>query len=294
MPGLPQLVEQPMNKRRGDMTLEERLAARQRQKLQNYRRAHGYVSRRDPAPVIKHLRKLRRTMTTQQISAVSGVADSTITDLLRGKRSNGHVISYVTARNADAILAVQPGPGDPLVDPLGTTRRLQAMQRTGWTTPYIDAQLRKGPKNVWRLVHGTQKRIRLHVAQQVAEMYDKCINADPYDYCFNPSVVKRTITHAKRMGFAPAHCWDADSIDDPEAIPEWTGKCGMGQGEAIHYREKTVVKLAAVEYTGRWREQRLCEACITAKEIMRHYPRLGHLMGLRQENGRGKYERGPC
>src|SRR5690606_31398529 len=35
--------------------------------------------------------------------------------------------------------------------------------------------------------------------------------------------------------------WDPDTIDDPDAYPEWTGACGTHRGRLIHKREGTPV-----------------------------------------------------
>ena len=32
--------------------------------------------------------------------------------------------------------------------------------------------------------------------------------------------------------------WDDDTIDDPAAFPDWTGKCGTPDGYDAHYKMK--------------------------------------------------------
>lgn len=72
--------------------------------------------------------------------------------------------------------------------------------------------------------------------EAIRAMYEALRDEDPYEYA-----EVKSVTQAKRRAAAlrlpSPSCWDDDTIDDPEAIPEWTGHCGTGRGKWIHQRD---------------------------------------------------------
>lgn len=59
---------------------------------------------------------------------------------------------------------------------------------------------------------------------------------DPAEHCTALSIAK-TKARARRQRWAPTWAWDGDTLDDPDASPEWTGACGTAEGYRIHIRE---------------------------------------------------------
>lgn len=39
--------------------------------------------------------------------------------------------------------------------------------------------------------------------------------------------------------WAPVGAWDEDTLDDPDAAPDWTGRCGTPGGAEAHRRRGT-------------------------------------------------------
>lgn len=116
-------------------------------------------------------------------------------------------------------------------------RRLQALWLAGYSQSFLAEWIGTTVQVVSKIVREETTVIHADFNQRIAEMYDKLIYADPAEFGLDPAKVKRTKTHASGRGFAPAICWDDDTIDDPDAFPEWTGACGTTHGRTIHKRE---------------------------------------------------------
>lgn len=193
-------------------------------------------------------------MTFKQIAeavpeSMDPLSPSTVSDLYRGRRSSGP-IGEIPRRTQDRVLAV-PIPALPLtsganVDPTGTRRRLQALCCVGFGSRFVAEYLGHADWNfIWRITRGEKtsghncKAVFASTRDTIAELYEKLKDADPLDFPGSyPIGVGKTRAQARRNGYAPPHCWDEDTIDDPAAIPEWTGACGQAEGPAIHRRER--------------------------------------------------------
>jgi transposase len=122
------------------------------------------------------------------------------------------------------------------MSPLGARRRLQALWLAGYSQYFLAEWMGSTVQQVSKVTRGATKILHLDFHQRVASMYDKLINEDPTLY-IPENLVVRNRNLASGRGFAPAHCWDAETIDDPDAHPEWTGVCGTVQGRYVHERE---------------------------------------------------------
>lgn len=122
------------------------------------------------------------------------------------------------------------------LDPTGTRRRLQGLWADGFSLEWIRREL--GGFNdpyLRRLLHGRDSsHVHADVASRIAALYDKLDGVEPAD----AGMTKHGITYARNQavkhGYPPRSCWDPDTIDDPDAIPEWTGQCGTVFGWRIH------------------------------------------------------------
>lgn len=140
---------------------------------------------------------------------------------------------------AAAILAIRP-PTEPLPDThrmpsAGAQRRIAALMHQGFGLQSQAEHLGFTKHVLWGLMRRDSTTGRTH--QAVACMYDKLHQADPADYGIVPLVSCRAKSFAVRNGYAPAMCWDPDTIDNPDAFPEHTGNCGTENGWNIHLRE---------------------------------------------------------
>jgi hypothetical protein len=80
------------------------------------------------------------------------------------------------------------------------------------------------------------ERTLVRVARAVRALYDELWRADPREHGVDNQAYSRTRNHAAAHGWAPVGAWDDDTIDDPAAFPDWTGRCGTPEGYSDHYR----------------------------------------------------------
>lgn len=214
----------------------------------------------DAAPVREHAIYLHEHpsggMTQDAIARKAGLSQKAIHHLIVGQRKqpdgSSAPVLKVRRHTADAILAVHyeppEDPGGPArvgayTDPTGTQRRMQALAAIGFGAPFQADFLGNGARaSAYVIMHGHRSGSRRgyvmwNTALQVSKMYDKLSGADPLDFGQLPHAVAHVMGTARNHGWAPPGCWDSDTINDPEAIPEWTGRCGTPRGYRIHRRE---------------------------------------------------------
>lgn len=219
---------------------------------EKFRRYYDFQLLTDPERTVKHLRMLKAApyyMSNARIAELSGVCQSNICQMLRGRRGEARGYEAVKGVHLDteaAILAVRPENNPPArggghVDPVGTRRRLQALAAAGFPLKYLSEQMGWGtdPQPVHRVITGkaAKKYVFHSTYRKACELYDKLSCADPYDMGFESYAIKRAQGASRRNGYALPSCWDADTIDDPGSIAEWTGACGTPYGYEIHCRE---------------------------------------------------------
>ena len=125
------------------------------------------------------------------------------------------------------------------VPPDGGRRRLQALAAAGYPQKFLGDQLGWSTARVCAIAKGRQGLtfLTVEVDQKITRVYEKYEMSPPGDHGIAASTIVRALGYARKNGYAPAHCWDSDTIDDPDAIPEWTGACGTAEGLRIHQRE---------------------------------------------------------
>jgi len=73
-------------------------------------------------------------------------------------------------------------------------------------------------------------------ARAMRALYDELWQADPADHGASPGGITRARRYAAERRWAPPQAWDDDTIDNPDAFPDWTGQCGTPQGVGAHRR----------------------------------------------------------
>lgn len=217
-----------------------------------FRKYHGISMLVSTDRVVDHLRMLKGEpyyMSNARISELAGIAESNLCQILSGQRGRARYYEPVKSVHRDteaAILEVLPEIDPPArggghVPPLGTRRRLQALAAAGFPLNYLAQGMGWGtdPQPVHRLImEKTAKNFVFHSTHlKACRLYDKLSCTDPHDMDFHKPSIQRSINMNRPKGWAPPSCWDPDTIDDPEAIPEWTGACGTPEGYLIHGRE---------------------------------------------------------
>lgn len=213
-----------------------REAHNQRTRLLAYGRWAPYV---DAEPVRAHIHYLRSCgMGLRAIAAAAEVDRRRLQSILNGRRERGAGPQEgVRPATAAAVLAVEPTLDNlgacTVINAVGTTRRLQALVAVGWPQMTLADEMGWTPTNLTVLINaGT---VTVKTARLVRTVYDRLWNVDP----LTRGASLGGITGAKRRAFearwAPVGAWDDDTIDDPAAFPDWTGRCGTPEGYDAHY-----------------------------------------------------------
>lgn len=165
---------------------------------------------------------------------------------LRGeKRGEGPMrmsrSTYRFIMDAPASLAVEATSdrrGGTRYEATGTVRRLQGMNAKGISFRFLGSELGHTQgiylSAVARGERGTEQGLTFDLIEDVKALYEKYSSVDPLTLGHRKSAVVRLQAESQRRGWAPPACWDDDTIDDPNAIPDWTGACGSPAGYYRH------------------------------------------------------------
>lgn len=116
----------------------------------------------------------------------------------------------------------------------GTVRRVQALGTVGYPLGCLADWLGLAESQLTQLL--AVAAVPVTAARLVAVLYDRLCFTDPVTHGIEPVSVRRAKEHASAEGWAPVGAWDDDTIDDPSAVPEWTGYCGKARGVDLHER----------------------------------------------------------
>jgi len=194
----------------------------------------------DAEPVRVHIRHLQACeMGLRTIAAVAGIDRKRLQAVLNGRPERGTAPQEkVRPGLAAAVLAVEPSlenlAPSTLVSPLGTRRRVGALVAVGWPQQHLAAHLGMTPSNFGTMLGRPHVLARRVLA--VRAMYDNLWRTDPRERGATAAGIARAKRYAADRGWAPVGAWDDDTIDDPEAFPDWTGRCGTPDGDREHYR----------------------------------------------------------
>lgn len=218
--------------------MSEPLAQRKRRL---YLASLGWTAKVTPDELRRAQAKIRsfraRGMSQAKMCEVTGLLQSTMYGF---EKNNG-----MLRANWEKVMRMPfiPPSGTDLVDSLGSRRRLGSLWRDGFSLPFLAERI-GGVERLYlqRMIRGRAGTSPLtsmtaERAQRISELYDKLEVRDPAEFGIDAGASKRAATYAEKRGCVPRHCWDSDTIDDPETIPEWTGACGTPQGLRIHYEQ---------------------------------------------------------
>lgn len=235
---------------RAEMTPQQSARERRNVKRRRFLAERGTPSRsKDIAAVQRHVRGVyyEGGMTSHAMAAQSGVSRDTIMHLIKGYRvvrGERTEIVCLLQSTIDKLWTIRlelpaaEGRSGAHLPPLGTRRRLQALNAMGYDCVWMAGELEISAGNLNSLMLSRRSYVYAATARRIAAFYDKYQHTDPADVgrgAWHISVAK---TRAAKGGFVPPWCWDEESIDDPLAQPEWTGACGTPEGYAIHRREQ--------------------------------------------------------
>lgn len=179
-------------------------------------------------------------MTARQIGEQVGLDRTSPQQIVNGKVKTVRRSTYdklMTLRIEEPAGGGKTRHHGSLTDPTGMQRRLRALRAVGFTSRAMAPLLDMEPTYIRFLTNTDIKYTYWATATLVAKVYEKLQDADPADYGIGVEhIIKARRTGEKRQ-WAPPWCWDDDTIDDPDAFPEWTGVCGTEEGAAVHERE---------------------------------------------------------
>lgn len=181
-----------------------------------------------------------RGMSARAIGEQAGMYPTIIEGLISGKTKKMHRSIYNRLMKVTFEAPVHRSPaGRPTgsyIDSTGTRRRIRALQADGFPMRVIGGGLGVTVQAVSQLA-AKESKVYAGTADAVARLYDDWLIVDPREkFGVNEMSFQRTMAAAKRAGYPNRGCWDGDTIDDPDAIPEWTGKCGTPSGAQLHRR----------------------------------------------------------
>lgn len=201
-----------------------------------YGRWQPYVS---AIPIRTHVRTLIAAgMTWNQIATAASVNRRVITHLMLGAGPGRPPARRMRPGNAHAILAVPipaqpPADGHAITDPTGPRRKLQALVSGGWPLRHLARQAHLDLHTVSDCIHG-RGQVRAGTAYAIHVLYGQLWNADPATAGVRAQDVRNAHRLAASRRWAPPLAWDDDSINDPAAQPDWTGRCGSTGGYYDH------------------------------------------------------------
>jgi hypothetical protein len=196
----------------------------------------------DAEPVRVHIRHLQSCgMGLRAIAAAASVDRKRLQGIITGRPERGTgPQEQVRPELAAAVLAVEPtlenlAPST-LISPVGTRRRLRALVAVGWPQQLLAVRLGMPPGNFGTMLSCEHVLVRRALA--VRDLYDELWRADPAEHGASQAGISRARKRAVENRWAPVGAWDDDTIDDPAAFPDWTGKCGTPDGYNLHYLNK--------------------------------------------------------
>jgi lambda repressor-like predicted transcriptional regulator len=174
------------------------------------RLGRGEYGTTDATPVAVHLRALRKLgWSLCAVEELHGLARSNLRRVARGDTDR---VRILTARRVLAIPLQRPDLKCS-VDALGTRRRVEALGRMGWTARTVSVAVGLKPATLSAMLfRGT---VSMATANRVAEFYQQ------HSEGFGGNA--RFAAKARSLGYPPPSAWDEDTIDDPEARPNFTG-----------------------------------------------------------------------
>ncbi|MEU3529183.1 hypothetical protein AB0E62_35935 [Streptomyces sp. NPDC038707] len=230
--------------------------ARRRRRLIGYGQWQPFT---DAARVREHVLAIQATgMGLAGIAKHTSVGIGTLEYLLYRKDQYGPAAAIRT-ESAQALLAYWPALDDyedgANIDATGTRRRLQALAKMGWSSKAIHQRIDcSSVQTLERLRYRTKVTAKL--ARAIRDVYNDLSAKAAEEHGVHPSIASRSRTYATRYGWAGPEAWDPDTIDDPDAKPDWTGHCGTDRGWWLHRLEGIPVCQPCEAAHGQWKAER--------------------------------------
>ena len=167
----------------------------------------------DPARARAHVEDLRRTydVSYETVGALTGMHGSYVEAVMNPahndypERISRHTEAALLAARFDLDVL----PDRSFLSAVGTTRRIRALARMGWTLQHIGERMGVTRASVAASTSG--RRVTARTARTIRDIYD-----DLWDV---PGPSATTIRRATRAGWPPPLAWDDDTIDRVDGEP---------------------------------------------------------------------------
>lgn len=176
-------------------------------------------------------------MSTREIAEVTGVSATVAVKVLCGQRKSLRLDTYQKIMANLRPVDLPAGRKGTYVDPTGTIRRAQALKADGFPSPLLGERLGVDKGVINSLARDGYPVVYSSTRKKFADLYCELENLTPADLGVDARRQGMVRAFAAKQGFAPRRCWTDWTIDDPDAIPDWTGHCGTGLGMKVHRRE---------------------------------------------------------
>ncbi|MGY4543279.1 hypothetical protein ACVWY0_003212 [Arthrobacter sp. UYNi723] len=202
-------------------------AWRKRWRIENERGLKRIV---DPDKAQDHVQAMVRDhgVSLRGIAEAAGVSAFIISDLNRNIKQAIHrdTEKAILAVTAEAVLARPNAEG--FVPNIGGRRRIQALMAMGWRHQDLKPMLGLNTANI---VHQQGEWFTKRKHDAIKELYDRLWDK-------RGPAGTLSINRIIKAGYAPPLAWDDETIDDPNAVPDFGAKA-PGRGPAA---EGTVSK----------------------------------------------------
>lgn len=193
------------------------------------------------------------------------VSDRQFSNFLRGKQKSCYRTTFEAVMAAEIVGNVSEfGARMPV---LGSARRVRALRANGWPikSPVL-VEILGVPSDTLRMISNDHRISVFHTTHDRIKIgYDKLMDANPADYGVPGPAILKAKKQAVKSGMIPSMCWDEDTIEDPDAFPEWTGACGTVHGYNLH--RKLGIAMLPNDSGG---QSVGCAACCRARRDAKH------------------------
>ncbi|UPZ27711.1 hypothetical protein MUK60_07665 [Streptomyces sp. LRE541] len=175
--------------------------------------------------VLPHIKMLRASgMSQTMIARQAGISQAVISYITTGRNKT------CQTEKARLILAVQPRrfTGNAERPAIGSIRRVRALYSLGHSRAAISTLSGLSVASISLLAEGRWNVIDNRAATALAGAYQELAHSRGTNW--------QNQRRAAAEAWAPPGAWD--DIDDPAAIPDWTGYCGTDRGYWTHQRQQ--------------------------------------------------------
>lgn len=142
----------------------------------------------------------------------------------------------IHTEKAVKMLAVKADPENladrALTDLLLTARQIHALAADGFPIKYVAERLGRDATNLSRIMR--QSHVEVGTARAIAALFTELAGTDPAAAGISSRNAAYARNWAAKKGWAVSAAWDGVDMSDPDAFPDFTGRCGTAKGYQAH------------------------------------------------------------